>query len=206
MATQDIINNPNFGLFSQDPTSIGALVGIVDVYPEESHSLTVSKTKYPVESDANNQRMRSDNFVVEPEKVILKGLVSDLQPLIGGLVSISSGKRSKEAWQRIQDLKNNGTIVTATTVLGEYQNMMIISVDASVTVRTGEALFFNMVLEETLFSTIETVQLAPAQLDGPAETKGTDSEGGLKQSEVLTDEDTTFLQDVIEFFGSFSGE
>lgn len=201
MATQDIINNPNFGLFDSDPTSIDALVGIVDLYTEEAHSLTVSKTKYPVEADKNNQRMRSDNFIVEPEKLILKGLVSDLQPLVGGLVSISSGKRSKEAWKRIQEFKDTGRILTATTVLGVYKNMLITSIDASVSVRTGKALFFNIVLEETLFSQTELVKLAPAQVDGPAETKATDSEGGLKQSEVV--EDTTFLQDAIKFFGNF---
>ena len=72
MATQDIINNPNFGIYSQSETSVDALVGVVDIYQEEAHSLIVSKTKYPVESDANNQRMRSDNFVVEPEQLVVE--------------------------------------------------------------------------------------------------------------------------------------
>lgn len=203
MATQDIINNPNFGIYSQSETSVDALVGVVDIYQEEAHSLIVSKTKYPVESDANNQRMRSDNFVVEPEQLVLKGLVSDLQPLAGGIVSISSEKRSKEAWTRIKELKNTGTILTVTTVLGEYQNMIIISVDSSVSVNTGFSLPFTMVLEETLFSQTEIVQLAPAKLDGPASTKGSDTEGGLKQSEVPNDAETTLLQDIVGLFKKF---
>lgn len=203
MATQDIINNNNFGLFSSDETAIDSLVGVVDIYTEENHSLLVSKTRYPIESDLNNQRMRSDNFVVEPEQLILKGFVSDLQPLSGGIVSLSSSERSKEAWGRIKELKNTGTILTATTVLGVYENMLIVSIDALVNVNTGDALSFTMVLEETLFSQTEIVQLAPVKLDGPAETKGTDSEGGLKQSEVADSEETTLLQDLIGLVSGF---
>ncbi len=207
MATQDIINNPNFGLYPSSETNVDALVGVVDIYSEEAHSLIVSKTRYPVESDANNQRMRSDNFVVEPEQLVLKGLVSDLQPLLGGLVNIASEKRSKEAWERIRTLKNTGTILTATTVLGVYENMLIVSVDSSVSVNSGYSLPFTMVLEETLFSQIEIVQLAPAKLDGPAATKGTDTEGGLKQSEVPNSDETTVLQDLIKLVsGFFPGE
>ncbi len=206
MTTENNINNPNFGLFSSDETAVDSLVGVVDIYTEESHNLSVSKTRYPIESDENNQRMRSDNFVVEPEQLILKGLVSDLQPLSGGIVSLSSSERSKEAWGRIKELKNTGTFLTATTVLGVYENMLITNIDALVNLDTGDALSFTMLLEETLFSETELVQLAPAKLDGPAATKGTDSEGGLKQSEVPNNSETTFLQDAIEVIsGWFSG-
>ncbi len=203
MALVDQINEPNFGLFSSESTSIDAIAGIVDLYPEESHNLPVTKTKYPVESDGNNQRMRSDNFVVEDEQLVLKGLVSDLQPFLGGIVNVSSPDRSKEAWGRIRELKNSGTIVTVITILGTYENMMVTGVDASVSERTGRALFFTITLEETKFSETETTKLAPQKLNEPAETKGSDADGGLKQSETTDAETTTLLQDVISTVSGF---
>ena len=187
-----IATNINFGLFGADSTDIDAISGVVDLYPEESHNLPVTKTKYPVENGSS----RTDNFVVEDEKLVLRGLVSDLKPSFSGLVNISDKYRSKEAWGRIRELKNSGDTVSVVTLLGLYENMMVTNIDATVNADSGQSLAFVITLEEQQFSETQIVQLAPVKLNDPAKTKGSDINGGQKQSEEPED-DGTLLQAII---------
>jgi hypothetical protein len=170
-----------FGFFfgSESP-DIDFISGVADIYYDENHNMPVTKTKYPVEDGSS----RTDNFVVEPEQLIMKGIVSDLEPNVLGLVRIGGAKRSKEAWGRIKEMKNSGELVTVITTLGVYENMLVINADAAVNKDTGLSLLFTITLEETQFAETEIVKLAPAKLSDPADTKGSDANGGQKQSEV----------------------
>jgi len=174
-------------------TEIDSLSGVVDLYPEENHNLPVTKTKYPVEDGST----RSDNFVVEDEQLVLRGLVSNLQPIFAGIVNITDKSRSKEAWGRLRALKNSGDIVDVVTLLGLYENMMVTNVDATISADTGQALFFVITLNQQQFAETETVQLASSKISGPAETKGSDVNGGTKQSEKPSEENRTLLQDIV---------
>ena len=189
-----MIDNINFGLFGSEPASIDALSGIIDIYPEENHSLPVTKTKYPVEDGST----RTDNFVVEDEKLVLRGLVSNLRPEFRGLVNIADKTRIKEAWGRLRELKNSGQVVNVVTLLGLYENMMITNIDSTLNSDTGESLLFTITLEEQLIAETEIVQLAPVKLSGPASTKGSDINGGTKQSEQPSEDNGTILQSVIK--------
>ncbi|MCK4823040.1 hypothetical protein KA005_45180 [bacterium] len=189
-----MIDNINFGLFGSESASIDALSGIIDIYPEENHSLPVTKTKYPVEDGST----RTDNFVVEDEKLVLRGLVSNLRPEFLGLVNIGDKTRIKEAWGRLRELKNSGQIVNVITLLGLYENMMITNIDSTLNSDTGESLLFTITLEEQLIAETEIVQLAPVKLSGPASTKGSDINGGTKQSEQPSEDNGTILQSVIK--------
>lgn len=182
-----------FGIFSGSSTDINLITGVADIYYDESHNMPVTKTKYPIEDGSS----RTDNFVVEPEQLVLKGLVSDMQQSESGLVSIDQSQRSKEAWGRIRALKNSGNLVTVVTLLGVYKNMLVVNADASVNDKSGKALFFIISLEETLIGETEIVQLAPSKLSGPAKTKGSDINGGQKQSEEPTEQNRTLLQDIV---------
>lgn len=193
----DIVGSINFGIFGAGTTEIDAISGIVDLYPEENHSLKVTKTKYPVEDGSS----RTDNFVVEPKQLVLKGLVSDLQPLLGGLVTIPNDSRPKEAWGRIEELHNSGDLVSVVTIMAMYENMMVTAVDASVSRGTGKSLFFTITLDEVLIAETQTVDISDANVSGPAETKASDAAGGQKQAGEP--EDTTLLQDIVSGVGGF---
>ena len=199
VAIQNILQDLNFGIFGEDSTSISGLAGIVDIYYEENHDMKVTKTKYPIETGSN----MSDHFVVEPETLVLKGLVSDLQPFPEGLglVKIQSERRSKEAWGRIRTLKNRGNLVTVVTLLGIYENMLILGADATMSKDSGRSLSFTISLEETQIAETKTASLPPAKLSVPVKTKGSDEDGGKKQSEEP--EDTSVFQDAIKWAGGF---
>ncbi|MCK5133229.1 MAG: hypothetical protein KAR40_13890 [Candidatus Sabulitectum sp.] len=196
-ALVDIISQANIGIFSSSPTDIDAITGVVDLYYDESHSVAVTKTKFQVEDGSS----RTDNAVVEPQQLVLKGIVSDLQGFLGGIVNVADQSRGKEAWGRILALKNSLELVTVVTTLGVYGNMMVVGADAVANSDTGNSLSFTINLEETLIVETETVQLAPVKLSGPADTKGSDAEGGLKQSEEATAEVKTVLQEIASGIG-----
>ena len=44
-----MISDITFGLFNQNQTEIEGLIGIIDLWPEEAHSLSIAKTSYPVD-------------------------------------------------------------------------------------------------------------------------------------------------------------
>lgn len=188
------IQDINFGIYGADSTDIDLIAGIADLYPEENHTLPVTKTKFPIESGAS----RTDNAVVEPEILVLRGLVSDLTvgsiPFVGG-VGFPNAGRSKEAWGKLRGLKNSRELVNVTTLLGLYENMLVTNIDAAVNRDTGKALFFTITLEETLIVETELVQIAATAATGPAQTKGSDIPGGTKQAEEPTGTQSSLLKD-----------
>ena len=173
-----IINNSNFGIFAQESTNIDGLTGIVDIYTDEFHKQTVTKTKYPVETGGT----LTDNAVIDPKVLTMKGYVSDLNPLLGGLITIPGPGRGKEAWSRIVALKNAREPVTVVTTLEMYENMLITSIDAPKSAATGQGLEFTITLEEILFAETQTTTLPASQLGEDIETKGSVVEEGQKQS------------------------
>jgi len=173
-----IINNSQFGLFAQESTDIEGLTGIVDIYTDENHKQTVTKTKYPVETGGT----LTDNAVIDPKILILKGSVSDLNPLLGGLITIPGPGRGKEAWSRIVALKDALEPVSVVTLLEIYENMLITSIEAPKSWVTGQGLDFTITLEEILFAETQTTTLPASQLGEDIETKGSVVEDGQKQS------------------------
>ena len=178
VALATILNNSQVGLFAQTRTEIDGLVGIVDVYTDENHKQTVTKTKYPVETGSS----LTDNAVVDPKTLVLKGYVSDLNPLLGGLISIPGPGRGQEAWQRIVALKDAREPITVVTALEVYANMLITSIEAPRTSGTGQGLQFTITMEEILFANSQTVDLPVSQLGDDAATKGSVVENGQVQS------------------------
>ena len=189
-----MIPDITFGLFGQEPTGIKeGLTGVIDLWPEEAHSMSVAKTSYPVETGLSG----ADNAVVEPKRLVLMGWVSDLRPLAGGIVTIPGPGRPKEAWGRVKKLMEKLEPVTVITTLAVYTNMLITAIDATVNEDTGRTLRFNMVLEEILFAETETTELPATQLSETASKKGSAADGGLKQAEIS---DSTLLQKAVAKF------
>lgn len=186
-----MIPDISFGLFGQEATGIDGLTGIVDLWPEEAHGMSIAKTSYPVETGLSG----TDNAVIEPKKLVMAGWVSDLLPLAGGIVTIPGPGRGKEAWGRLKDLMEALEPVTVITTLQMYADMLITAIDATVNEDTGKALRFNMVLEEILFAETETTELPATQLSGTAAKKGSATEGGLKQA---ADSQSSLLKQAVD--------
>lgn len=191
VALATILNNSQVGLFAQTRTEIDGLVGIVDIYTDENHKQTVTKTKYPVEDGSS----LTDNAVIDPKMLVLRGYVSDLNPLLGGLITIPGPGRGQEAWSRIVALKDAREPLTVVTALEVYENMLITAIEAPRSSRTGQGLEFSITLEEVLIVESQSTTLPASQLGDDAETKGSVVEEGQKQS---IEADESVLKSVVD--------
>lgn len=165
--------DPNFALYPQQRTSIPALSGRVDGYPNEEHRLTLGTTENPVESGS----VISDNAVKRREQLRLEGWVSDIQPAPGN--TASSGRPS-DVWDAIVNLFTNKTLLTVITHLRVYRNMLIVRAVAPVNKHTGRALRFTIDLSEMLFSDTSLAKFPPNVVDsnGPAANRTSEVDRG----------------------------
>lgn len=146
----------NFALYRIGETQLPALEGFVDLYFEEKHEITVSKTRQPLESGAT----LTDHAVRIPNRLTLQGLTSDL---------VGNGKeRAADTWARIQAMADARTQFDIITPIGVYRNMMLINAETSRNVNTGGGLIFKIELEEVLIVSLTTAGLTAENLDGEA--------------------------------------
>jgi len=196
VALASLLADPNFGIFRQDSTEIDGLVGVIDQYPDEFHAHSLSTTNYPIETGAT----LTDHAYLEPYRLTLKAIVSDLAPLVPGIVSIAANGRPTEALQRARSLLETREPVRVVTLLGVREDMLITGLYPSTSRRTGRALYMDITLEQVIFAETQLVELPPATVnqDSPAANKTSTVEGGLKQSEEATA--SSLLNSIAEFF------
>lgn len=166
-------NDPNFALYHTGESSIPALEGYVDLYFDEKHEVTVSKTRQPLESGAT----LTDHAVRVPNRLTLQGLVSDLH--------VRGAQRSAEAWRRIRSMADARTQFDIITPLGIYTNMMLLNAETTRNVRTGEGLLFKLELEEVLIVHLTTAGIQEETLGEAAEDMGGEVSRGSVQPQPI---------------------
>ena len=165
-----------FALYPRTKTSIAVLgTSRVDAYFAEEHRVGIRKTKYPVESGAT----LTDNAVVQPERLRLEGMVSDLLPAPGNTLSPD---RATDVWSAIVALEKSRTPFDVVTPIRVYRNMLIVRAEAPRNRNTGNALRFVLELEELLLGQTEIVKLGMDDVSGPAADRVSELDGGDKTS------------------------
>ncbi len=166
------ISNIQALIYGSNLTSIVGLNGI-DLYSSEDHTSTVSKTSLPLEDGSNI----TDHAVIDPDKITLAGLVSNVSnifngiPLVIGGLSIVNNTKSRDGWAILVAAKEARQPLTVVTSLKVYTNMLITSLKTTVNVKTGTNLYFTLDLGQVRFVGTATTQLPPSQL-GPIGTTG----------------------------------
>jgi len=155
---------------------IPALVGTVDIYPVEEHDIGADVTRYPVESGAS----LTDNVVIRPKRVRLSGRVANLMPAAGNHVYPG---RAADAWQTLIWLMERRERMTVTTLLGDYDDMVITRLKAPVDVRTGTSLEFEVELSEIL--TGRMVEQPLTRVSGEATDRTAVVDAGQRQPDPI---------------------
>lgn len=170
-------------IYGSDLTSIVGLKGI-DLYPSEDHTSTVTKTTLPLEDGSNI----TDHAVIDPDKITLAGVVSNVSnlisdiPFVFGGVSIVNNTKARDGWSSLVALKEARQPLTVVTSLTVYSSMLITSLKASVNLKTGTNLYFTCDLEEVRFVGTATTQLPPSKLGPVVANKSSTVNGGERQS------------------------
>ena len=169
--------DPNFAIYQQTAarTSIPVLAGRVDGYPVEEHRLDLGTTEHPVESGST----LTDNAVKRRERLRLEGWVSDILPAPGNMLSQS---RPTDVWGEIVRLFEAREPVDVVTSLRVYRNMLVVRCIAPVDKTTGRSLKFTIDLAELLFASTSIARFPPDAVDGPADDRSSEVDGGDRQS------------------------
>ena len=171
--------NQEFFLFPQARTEIPPLIGRVDVYTREQHSLELSTTEYPVESG----HTLTDQAVARRAKLRLDGLASDVLPAAGNRVTPT---RAADTWNTIARLFDERAVVTVVTSLRVYHNMIVARATAPVDATTGRALRFTLDLAEVLFQETTLTRFDAATIpSGPAADRTSEVDHGDLASPVI---------------------
>lgn len=152
-------------------TEVPPLLAHVDAWGAEEHAVDVERTDYPVESGAT----LTDHAVVQPRQLVLKGWTSAVMPDSrfgrGGRTSVeaaggaSPAMRGREAWAHVQRLIDDlEPVEVVSTVLGDYDHMLVVAASATVDETTGRSLDVTLTLREVQLGTVTDT---PAAVSDP---------------------------------------
>lgn len=131
---------------SQRRTSIvtAAGVGVVlDATVSEEHSINIQTTEHPVERGF----AITDHRRVQPKVIKLSGIISNYPVK---LFASAGGARNEvaAAWNVFNQLKDSGDLVTVSTSLATYENMMITDVSVPRDAKRGNSLELTVTCKE----------------------------------------------------------
>jgi len=114
---------------------------LIDVVVTEQHASDVTITDHPVEKGVDI----TDHFQPKPRALRLDCVVTDT-PLDAG--SVATPGRSRDAYAAVERLQAEGKLITVTTLLRQYENLLVEHLGAPIDASTGDGLKFSLTLRE----------------------------------------------------------
>jgi len=186
-----IVSTSQFG-FMRFPGMYAIAEVPIDTFLKVDHESRATPTKYPVETGANY----SDHIVIEPMRVTISGLISDLDfepylygvtPLLGGMESFMNymlNSKSSAIWNQLKAVQTSRVLFSVDTGLEWYDNMCITSLKVTQDKNSLTSLRFVAVCEEILTIDFEQRQ------DNLATTVP-ESTGGTSTTEIARSNGST---------------
>jgi hypothetical protein len=162
-------------------TKIGEVT--LDAAISQSHSLEADVTDHPVEDGSDI----TDNHRARPKTIQITGQVSDspiqtgfpLQTAISSTISaIKQDDPVQAAWDTFNKYFENSELITVSTSLREYKNMLIVGLQVPRDARTGKILRFTITLKQIRIVTTASTEAIPV----PDTTTGGKGKAGDKKS------------------------
>ena len=163
-----------------------------DGFLNVSHERKLTTTSSPVETGA----AIVDHAYVEPAKITMKIIVSDVhQSLIPGQFD-GGYARHTQAWQLLKQLQNDRIPMYVFTKLDTYENMLITSITADDNADTFECLIADVELTEIPVARVKEVKITKAY-----QTTVNTEMGKVTGYNV----DQSVLKSLINYWNSFIG-
>lgn len=163
-----------------------------DGFLSVSHERKLTTTSSPVETGA----AIVDHAYVEPAKITMKIIVSDVhQSLIPGQFE-GGYARHTQAWQLLKQLQNDRIPMYVFTKLDTYENMLITSITADDNADTFECLIADVELTEIPVARVKEVKITAAD-----QTTVNTEMGKVTGYNV----DQSVLKSLINYWNSFIG-
>jgi hypothetical protein len=132
------------------------------------HRRRLHKTGHPVLTGANI----SDHAYIEPAEVTLDIGMSDAMASFTKGVWVGFSTKSISAWQVIKSLQLNKKLLTVTTRLDTYSNMLIIDAAANDDNRTQHGLRATITLSEIIAGSVSSQPSSSARPQASGNTQG----------------------------------
>ena len=163
-----------------------------DGFLNVSHERKLTTTSSPVETGA----AIVDHAYVEPAKITMKIIVSDVhQSLIPGQFD-GGYARHTQAWQLLKQLQNDRIPMYVFTKLDTYENMLITSITADDNADTFQCLIADVELTEIPVARVKEVKITKAD-----QTTVNTEMGKVTGYNV----DQSVLKSLINYWNSFIG-
>lgn len=145
---------------------------VFDAVLRLSHSRRLRKTQHPVLTGANI----ADHAYIECARVTLEIGMSDAMASFSAGVWVGSATKSISAWQIIKGLQLSKTLVTLTTRLDTYANMLVVEATSPDDNKTLHGLRATIVLEEIIAGSVASQPSSSAR----PQTSGSTSSGTVQ--------------------------
>ncbi|MCK9435583.1 MAG: hypothetical protein M0Q12_00075 [Synergistaceae bacterium] len=159
--------------FSGGEGANGSKVIVLDCSLEEAHSSEADITLHPIEDGSEI----TDHIKKIRDGLSIRGLISDspMQSIVetvltggfdvGSITTIGgNAPPSKEAWESLKTMQENGTIFNIITGLEKYRNMAIKTISTTKTKDVGEA-----IIVEIEFQKARVIDTSGQSMDGTDE-------------------------------------
>lgn len=156
--------------------SSAAINYVFDATLRVVHSRRLRKTQHPVLTAANI----SDHAFVEPARVTIDIGMSDAMAAFSSGMWTQSATKSISAFQVLKQLQVDRILVTLTTRLDTYVNMLVTDVSAPDDVRTRHGLRASVTLEEIIAGSVASISSSSAR----SQTTGSTSLGTVQGAQV----------------------
>jgi hypothetical protein len=140
-------------------TQTSSSIYVFDAVFKTLHHRVAHKTSHPVLTGANI----SDHIYMEPSKVTLEIGMSDVMASFTSGVWVGFSTKSISAWQILKSIQINKSLVTLTTKLDTYSNMLIIDMIAPDNNKTKFALKATIIFEELLSASVASTPSSSAR-------------------------------------------
>lgn len=134
-----------------------------DATPQEGHSSRATATKFPVERPSGGVSSISDHVVDEPDVLNLNAVVG-AEPFVVGVGQPESEQRARDAYDELRAMKGDGTLLKAITLLRTYNDMVITSIDVSVTATTHDSMVASISLTQVRTVASERTAVLPGRV------------------------------------------
>lgn len=166
-----------------------------DAFISETQTITTEVTEFPIEDGS----IVSDHSIIKPKTLQIRAIISDTPikflggldnaaDLISNVFADESSKPSKRGWEDLRDILEARDILTISTELSVFENMVLQTMSSTSDKDTGRALVIDMTFKEILTVETEERKLSTKEVEDIQKDRVKDSQDkGLQSTKNITD-------------------
>ena len=165
----------DIAVLSQENSDPDPLIGFVDAYLTEEHSMSMDTTDHPVESGSSIV----DNAVKRPDEFRCLAVLSDGLPSPEATIK-NPNRRVSELWDILRRFIENRERLIIITRPYTYRNMLLIRANAPIDDKVSRGLRVNLEFREIITVETEIGRFTEANIGGVATDRTGEFDSGTK--------------------------